>query len=78
MENKLQEKNDDFVKNHTKAIDDCANGDICTDGQKKLISSNGIIVVAPDAVRALQKEMKQKATGVWDIALLNALMHQKK
>jgi hypothetical protein len=80
IETKLIEKNTEFVlvKQNNKALTDCATWDICTDAQKPLVTA-AIATNAPlAAVKAIQKEMKQKETGVWDIALLNALMHQKK
>lgn len=78
METKVIEKNNAFVTKNEKSLKDCATGDICTDTQKPLVAA-AIVKDAPlTAVKALQKEMKQKETGVWDPALLNALMHQKK
>lgn len=78
MENKLIEKNNEFVKKYNKALKDCTTGDICTDIQKPLV----VAAIKDDAplvdIKALQKEMKQKETGVWDATLLNTLMNQKK
>lgn len=77
MENKLIEKNAAFVKRHKKSLEACKDTDLCTDAQKPLVEA-AIANDAPlSAVKTLQKEMKQKETGVWDNALLNALMHQK-
>jgi hypothetical protein len=78
QDSKLIEKNTEFVKKNNKALTDCATWDICTDTQKPLVEA-AIVTDAPlSAVKAIQKEMKQKETGIWDTVLLNALMHQKK
>jgi hypothetical protein len=78
QDSKLIERNTEFVKKNNKALTDCATWDICTDTQKPLVAA-AIAANAPlSAVKAIQKEMKQKETGIWDTALLNVLMHQKK
>ena len=80
MEAKVMEKNKTFVTAKTKQLTDCTDSTktTCTGDQRSLVAA-AIADKAPlKAVKALQKEMKQNETGVWDDALLNALMHQGK